>query len=78
AKIILSSVAPTAIHVVSAEGALIGERPTSSLIEKVASLASQDCSPIDDIRGSARYRCAMVEVLTKRTLMAALKQAQNR
>ncbi|MBP8625268.1 MAG: xanthine dehydrogenase family protein subunit M [Syntrophorhabdales bacterium] len=78
AKIILSSVAPTAIHAVSAEGALIGERPTSSLIEKVASLASQDCSPIDDIRGSARYRCAMVEVLTKRTLMAALKQAQNR
>ncbi|HOV90806.1 MAG TPA: xanthine dehydrogenase family protein subunit M [Syntrophorhabdaceae bacterium] len=77
AKILLSAVAPTVIHAVSAEGALIGEKPTGKLIEKVASLASQECSPIDDIRGGAQYRCAMVEVLTKRTLTAALKQAKK-
>lgn len=77
AKIILSSVAPKAIHAVSAERILKGEKPTGKLIEKAASLASQDCSPIDDIRGSAQYRCAMVEVLTKRTLTAALKQAKK-
>ncbi len=77
AKIVLSAVAPTAIHAVSAEGALIGEKPTGKLIEKAASIASQECSPIDDIRGGAEYRCAMVEVLTKRTLTAALKQAKK-
>jgi len=77
AKIILSSVAPKAIHAVSAEKILIGEKPTNKLIEKAASVASNDCSPIDDIRGSAQYRRAMVEVLTKRTLTAALKQAKN-
>jgi len=77
AKVILSSVAPKAIHAVSAEKTLIGEKPTDKLIERAANLASQDCSPIDDIRGSAQYRCAMVEVLTKRTLTAALKQAKK-
>ncbi len=78
ARIILSSVAPTAIHAVSAEKILIGEKPTDALLEKAARLAGKDCSPITDIRGGAEYRCAMVEILTKRTLSAALKEAQGK
>ncbi len=78
ARIILSSVAPKAIHAVSAEKALIGEKPTEALVKKAAQLAGTDCSPITDIRGGAGYRCAMIEVLTKRTLLAAIKEAQGK
>ncbi|HNS15635.1 MAG TPA: xanthine dehydrogenase family protein subunit M [Syntrophorhabdaceae bacterium] len=78
ARVILSSVAPKAIHAVSAEKALIGEKPTEALVKKAAQLAGTDCSPITDIRGGAGYRCAMVEALTKRTLLAAIKEAQGK
>jgi len=77
ASIILSAVAPTAIHAKSAEDALIGEKPSVKLFEKAASLAMNDCRPITDIRGGADYRRAMVEVLTKRTLSFALKDAKK-
>jgi CO/xanthine dehydrogenase FAD-binding subunit len=78
AKVILSSVAPRAIHSVSAEKALVGEKPTENLFKKAASLASTDCTPIDDIRGGAEYRCAMVEALTNRALLASLKQIKSK
>lgn len=78
AKIILSAVAPKAVHAVSAEKALTGEKPTDALLEKAARLAATDSSPITDIRGGAEYRRAMVEVLTKRTLSTAVKEAQGK
>jgi len=78
ARIILSAVAPRAIHAASAEKALIGERPTVKLFEKAAAIASTECTPIDDIRGGAEYRCAMVEILTKRTLTTACKEAKGK
>lgn len=77
AKIILSSVAPKAVHAVRAEKALIREKPTEKLFEHAAKIASNECRPIDDIRGSAQYRCDMVEVLVKRTLRGALMEARE-
>lgn len=78
AKIIMSAVAPKAIHAKKAEEILTGEKPTEELIKKAAWQASQECSPIDDIRGGAEYRCAMVENLTKRTLTNALAFATGK
>ncbi|HNQ63380.1 MAG TPA: xanthine dehydrogenase family protein subunit M [Syntrophorhabdaceae bacterium] len=78
ARIILSAVAPKAIHAVSAEKALKGEKPTAKLFEKVAKLAAGDCAPITDIRGGAEYRRAMVAALTKKTLMNALNEAKGK
>ncbi|MBA4417692.1 MAG: xanthine dehydrogenase family protein subunit M [Syntrophus sp. (in: bacteria)] len=78
ARVILSSVAPKAIHAVSAEKVLIGEKPTEKLFKKAAALASTDCTPITDIRGGAQYRCAMVETLTHRALSAALRQIKGK
>ena len=78
AKIVLSSVAPKAIHAVRAQKALIGEKPTAKLFEHAAKIASGECTPIDDIRGGAEYRCAMVDVLTKRTLTGALMEAKGK
>ncbi|OPY80950.1 MAG: Carbon monoxide dehydrogenase medium chain [Syntrophorhabdus sp. PtaU1.Bin058] len=77
ARIILSAVAPQAIHAVSAEKILINEKPTEKLIERAATLAMQDCRPITDIRGGAEYRKEIVKVLVKRTLLSAVK-AVNR
>lgn len=76
ARIILSSVAPKAIHATSAEKSLIGQKPGERLFEEAGRIAGTECTPITDIRGGAEYRCAMVEVLTKRTLAAALREAQ--
>lgn len=78
ARVILSAVAAKAIHAVSAEKILIGEKPTEKLFKQAASLASTDCTPITDIRGGAEYRCAMVEALTKRALSAALLQIKSK
>ena len=77
AKVILSAVAPKAIHAVSAEQALRGEKPTRKLFEFAASRASEDCKPISDIRGGGEYRKEMVKVLTKRTLVNAFEEANR-
>jgi len=75
ARIVLGAVAPTPLRAVSAEKILLGEKPSPALFEKAAREAVKDCRPIDDFRGSAEYRTAMVEVLTRRTLAAAHETA---
>ena len=68
ARIVLGAVAPAPIRASSAETVLIGERPGDTLFAKAGEAAARDSKPIDDFRGSAAYRKAMVEVLTRRTL----------
>lgn len=75
ARIVMGSVGPTPLRANSAEAMLIGEKPDESLFLKASEAARQDCTPIDDFRGAASYRKAMVGVLTKRTLNIAYLQA---
>jgi carbon-monoxide dehydrogenase medium subunit len=77
ARVILSAVAPKTIHARAAEKILTGEKPSEELFVKAASLASQECSPIEDIRSGAEYRRSMAGVLTKRTLMSAWQDARG-
>jgi len=77
ARVVLSAVAPTAIHAASAEKALIGQRPSEELFAKAAALAEGDCSPITDMRGGAEYRRDMVNTLVKRTLLKAFNDARD-
>lgn len=76
ARIVLASVAPTAIRAPSAEARLIGERPTPALMAEAGRLAAQDARPISDTRGSADYRRTLVSVLTARALADAGAQIQ--
>jgi CO/xanthine dehydrogenase FAD-binding subunit len=76
-RIVLGAVAPVPLRAVFAEQLLKGEKPGDLLFHRAAEAAASECMPIDDFRGSARYRRAMVEVLVERALKTALKRAEN-
>jgi CO/xanthine dehydrogenase FAD-binding subunit len=75
ARVVLGAVAPVPVRAPSSEQVLLGENPTDALFLRAAEAAAGDSKPIDDFRGSAEYRRAMVEVLTRRALSMALRKA---
>ena len=68
AEIALGGVDSTAIRVPDAAAVLIGGRGGEQEARAAARLAAAACSPSDDQRGSARYKTAMVELWTRRTI----------
>ncbi len=67
-KLALGAVAPTPIRAKRAEEILRGEKINDALIEKAAQAASDESSPITDVRASADYRKEMVKVFTRYAL----------
>ncbi len=67
-RIALGAVAPTPVRAPVAESMLQGQKITPELIDEAAKNAITQCSPIDDHRASAEYRCDMVYVMTRRAL----------
>lgn len=76
ARVVLGAVAPVPVRATSSEQVLLGEKPTHALFVRAGKAAAGDSKPIDDFRGSAEYRRAMVEVLTRRALNMALRKAR--
>lgn len=74
ARITLASVGPVPLRAKEAEARLTGERPTAALIAEAGGLAAQEARPISDTRGSADYRRELVDVLTRRALVACLAE----
>lgn len=69
AVITLGAVAPTIIHAPEAEAYLAGKDLNDPAIwQKAGELVASSIHPIDDIRGSADYRRAIVRVMTRRAL----------
>ncbi|MBI3740648.1 MAG: FAD binding domain-containing protein, partial [Chloroflexi bacterium] len=68
AWITLGSVAPTIVAADDAQKFLVGKMLTDENIARAAQLAQNAARPIDDIRGTADYRRAMVRVLVARAL----------
>jgi CO/xanthine dehydrogenase FAD-binding subunit len=65
----------------SAEKILKGGKPQGekdSLFLEAAKAAARDGMPIDDHRGSAEYRRALIEILTARTLLSAYQQLMKK
>jgi len=67
-RIALGAVAPTAVRCPETEAILLGKKLTAARIKRAADYAVQECSPIDDVRGSAAYRLHGVKVLVSRSL----------
>ena len=72
AKVVLGAVAPTFIHAPKTEEFLTGKVISEPVVEQAGDIASQECSPITDVRASADYRRQLVRVLTKRTISEAV------
>ena len=69
ARIALGAVAPTPMRAVAAEKALTGKAVSPEILEQAAQLASEEISPISDVRASGDYRRRMTGVLVRRALM---------
>jgi carbon-monoxide dehydrogenase medium subunit len=73
-RLALASVAPVPLRPVQAE-AILAEKPIgAATIAEAAQAAMDACSPIDDTRGSARYRRLMVKNLTRKAVEAVVKE----
>jgi len=68
AVVTLGAVAPTILHAPEAEAFLAGKTLIPEVIAQAGELAAAAARPIDDLRGSAAYRRAMVKVLVERSL----------
>ncbi len=67
-RLALASVAPVPLVPTQAE-AILAEKPiTEATIAEAARAAMDACTPIDDVRGSARYRKLMVRNLTRKAV----------
>jgi CO/xanthine dehydrogenase FAD-binding subunit len=67
-RLALASVAPVPLMPTQAETILSQEAITEATITEAARAAMDACTPIDDVRGSARYRKLMVRNLTRKAL----------
>jgi carbon-monoxide dehydrogenase medium subunit len=75
ARIVLGCVGPTPVRARKAEALVTGKKLTAELIAQAAGSASQECSPTSDLRGSERYKRAIIGTLVKRALGAAYEKA---
>jgi carbon-monoxide dehydrogenase medium subunit len=69
----LASVAPVPLMVGEVEIYLANNLVTPDALHEAARLAMEACSPIDDVRGSARYRKQMVRNLSLKALTEVWK-----
>lgn len=77
ARVALASVAPTPLFVKEAGDALAGQPVNDESIQRAAEIAKQAAKPIDDMRGTTRYRKHLCEVLTRRALHIAVERARG-
>ncbi len=66
--IALASVAPIPLVALEAETILAAKPVNETTIAEAAQAAMSACQPIDDVRGSARYRRLMVRNLTRKAV----------
>ncbi len=67
-RIALGGAGPVPLRALEAERSLMGRRLDDAAIREAAGLAAAATDPIDDLRGTAEYKRAMVDVWTERAL----------
>jgi xanthine dehydrogenase FAD-binding subunit len=71
----LGAVAPTALLVDACAQAIIGTTLDDAALENLAAAASAACNPIDDKRGTIKYRTKVAGVLARRAAVIAKARA---
>lgn len=74
-RICLGSVAPVPLRAKKTEELLRGQRLDSLALTRAQAQLQAEISPIDDIRGSAKYRRQAAGTLFRRALLQAIKNA---
>ncbi len=74
-SVALTAVAPTIIAVGGLDGIAVGRAVDEDLLADVAAIASEQASPISDLRASDRYRRHCVGVMARRAVEAAVRRA---
>jgi carbon-monoxide dehydrogenase medium subunit len=74
-RIAIGAAGPTPLRALEAEAGLVTDASAEG-IARAADLAAAAARPIDDIRGSAAYRRAMVRVLSRRGIESVLAAFQ--
>lgn len=75
ARIVLGCVGATPVRARKAEALIAGKKLTPELADGLGSMASQECSPTGDLRGSEHYKRAIVRTLVKRAAVKAYERA---
>ena len=68
-RLALASVAPVPLILVKAQAILAANPMSEETIGEAAQVAMDECTPIDDVRGTARYRKYMVRNLTRQAIV---------
>jgi len=74
-RIVLGCVGPTPARARKAEQILEGKPLGSDLVEQAAISAAEECSPLSDLRGSEKYKRAVVRALVRRAAPRAYERA---
>lgn len=74
-RIVIGCVGPTPLRARRAEEVLSGHGVSPRLLEEAAKLAVEECSPVSDLRGSEKYKRAVVGVLVQRAARRAFERA---
>ena len=73
----LTNVGSTPIRASSAEDLLKGKKPDENMLAEAGRLAAADSEPMEDLRGSAEYKRALVNELTQRAIKLSLQRAEG-
>ncbi|MBI2996959.1 MAG: xanthine dehydrogenase family protein subunit M [Deltaproteobacteria bacterium] len=76
-RIVLGCVGPTPLRAKKAEALVAGKRLNPQLAEEAGAVATGECSPVSDLRGSEQYKRAVVGVLVRRALAQAYESASR-
>ena len=73
----LTNVGSTPIRATSAEELLNRKKPDENLLAEAGRLAAADSEPMEDLRGSAEYKIALVNELTQRAIKLSIQRAEG-
>jgi carbon-monoxide dehydrogenase medium subunit len=74
-RIVLGCVGATPVRARKAEAFLTGKKIIREVAEEAGAIAAQECDPTADLRGSERYKRAIVRTLVKRATTKAYERA---